>query len=129
MEQTTRYPYTQMLAVHPAWILSPFYRYDRSIVNQPYVCQQVDLTYLGNGLAEFSYTLGAYRPTLLDHIRNANKAVNRSKTTSNVNTPQQTDLVFSDTAQYSDSLSFTLTPPNPGNYDASTSIYGTTTYS
>jgi len=114
--------------IPPGYIV-PFTDTIGGIVNQPYVCQQVDLTYLGNGLAEFSYTLGAYRPTLLDHIRNANKAVNRSTTTSNVNTPQQTDLVFSDTAQYSDSLSFTLTPPNPGNYDASTSIYGTTTYS
>ncbi len=97
------------------------------IVNQPFVVQKVDGSYLGNGINEYSYTLGPYRPTLLDHLRNANKALNRSNTTANVTTPQQTDLVFRESAQYSDSITFTLTPPNPGTYGSA--VYGSNTYS
>ncbi|HEX3642580.1 MAG TPA: hypothetical protein VHV10_14915 [Ktedonobacteraceae bacterium] len=92
-----------------------------NITNQPFVVQKVDASYLGNGINEYVYTLGPYRPTLLDHIRNLNKAVNRSKTTANVNTPQQTDIVFSENMFYSEKITFTV-------QSLPTSTYGTGHY-
>jgi hypothetical protein len=96
------------------------------IINQPFVVQKVDGSYLGNGINEYSYTLGFYQPTLLDHIRNANKAVNRSMTTANVNTPQQTDLVFGEHMQYSESATFTLQTLSTSTYG--TGVYGSNSY-
>ncbi|HEX3640101.1 MAG TPA: hypothetical protein VHV10_02300 [Ktedonobacteraceae bacterium] len=111
----------------PAGYIVFFTSSDDNIINQPFVVQQVDFVYLGNGNAEYSYTLGAYRPTLIDHIRNNHKAVNRSKTTLNISNPQQTDLVFAETGRFSDSVpTFTSTPPNTSTYG--TGVYGTNTY-
>ena len=80
-----------------------------SIINQPYVIQQVTGIMKGNDetLApynEFSYTLGGYQPTLHDHIRNANKAMNRSSTVANITAAQQFDFVAMEAITYYDSL-------------------------
>ena len=83
-----------------------------NIIKQPYVIQQVTGTMLGNNelLApynEFSYTLGAYQPTLHDHIRNAHKALNRSSTVANVTAAQQIDIVAMESVSYYDRVQAT----------------------
>ena len=72
------------------------------MTSQPLLVQEIDGSYKGNGINIYAYTLGAYNPTFIDHLRNYNKALNRSTTTANVQTPQQTDIVNSDTISYSD---------------------------
>lgn len=109
------------------------------INNQPYIVQSVSGSYLGNGLNEYQYQLGPYQPTLVDHIRNANKASNRSSTTANVTAPQQINLVADETLQYSDSISATVQPSyaqgvygtahyGQNVYGGSTGVYGTALY-
>lgn len=114
------------------------------ITNQPYVIQQVTGTMLGNNelLApynEFSYTLGAYQPTLHDHIRNAHKALNRSSTVANVTAAQQFDFVAMESVSYYDRIQATpQTQYAVGiygtgrygqcSYGGSTGVYGTARY-
>jgi hypothetical protein len=93
-----------------------------NIINQPYVVQQVTGRYLGNGINEFEYQLGYYQPTLLDHIHNANKALNRSPTTANVNTILQVDLAVREPIVYSELI--TLTPGS----STPAGVYGTAKY-
>lgn len=93
-----------------------------NIINQPYVVQQVTGRYLGNGINEFEYQLGYYQPTLLDHIHNANKALNRSPTTANVNTILQVDLAVREPIVYSETI--TLTPGS----STPAGVYGTAKY-
>lgn len=90
-----------------------------NIINQPYVVQQVHGRYLGNGINEFDYQLGYYQPTLLDHIHNANKALNRSPTTANVNTILQVDLAVQEPIVYSEKVMVTA------NTAQSAGVYGT----
>jgi hypothetical protein len=114
----------------PAGFVISFTNALEGISNQAFIVQQVTGKALGNGINEFEYTLGAYQPTLLDHIRNANKAVNRSVTTSNITVVQQVDLVFNEHLNYSESIVLTLITPSParsGTYGSAT--YGNTTYS
>ncbi len=92
--------------------------------NRPFLIQQVTGVSLGGGVNEFQYELGAYNPTLLDHIRNANKAVNRSVTTSNITVIQQIDLVFEETTAYSETITFTAVPAHQTTYGATTAKYG-----
>lgn len=93
------------------------------IVNAPIQVQSITGIHLGAGLNEFQYTCGtAYQPTLVDHIRNANKAVNRSKATANVAAIQQYDVVAVEIIGYRDSISATVQTAY------STSTYGTGTY-
>ena len=92
------------------------------ISNQPFTVQACDASYLGNGINEYAYTLGAYMPTLVDHIRNANKASNRSTTTANITAPQQIDVVVSEFLAYSDQVRGTVVP----NY--ASGVYGTAKY-
>ena len=93
------------------------------IVNAPVQVQSVTGTHLGNGINEFAYKCGtAYQPTLVDHIRNANKALNRSSLTSNATPIEQTDVVIFETVGYHDSLSATVQTAY------ATSVYGTGHY-
>lgn len=96
------------------------------ISNQPFIVQTVHGQYLGNRINEYTYQLGAYNPTLLDHIRNANKALNRSLTTANITTPLQTDIVLNESITYGESLSFNLITPATSTYG--TGHYGANTY-
>lgn len=77
------------------------------ILNQPYVVQEVDSSYLGNGINEFNYTLGYYRPTFTDHSRHIHKATVRSTTTAAVDVVLQTDLVIAETTAYSEVVTAT----------------------
>ncbi|GCE14204.1 hypothetical protein [Tengunoibacter tsumagoiensis] len=92
------------------------------IINQPYTVQSIDASYLGNGINEYAYQLGAYQPGLIDHIRNANKALNRSTTTLNITTPQQIDVVASEIIAWRDAISATVQTAY------ATSVYGTGHY-
>jgi len=75
------------------------------IINKPYVIQSVHGRYLGNGINEYDYVLGSFNPSIIDHLRNANKAMNRSITVSGVTAPQQVDVVAIETISYRDSIS------------------------
>lgn len=90
--------------------------------NTPFVVQQLEAKYLGNGINEYIYQLGAYQPNITDHLRNANKASNRSTTTANIYTPQQIDVVAHETMAYSDSIVITVQSVLPQG------IYGTAKY-
>ena len=99
------------------------------ILNQPFTVQQCDGSYLGNGINEFAYTLGAYQANLIDHIRNANKTSNRSTTTSNIYAPQQIDVVVSEFVAYSDKVTATVQPLYAtGVYGGGSSKYGAVVY-
>ena len=93
-----------------------------NILNQPYVVQQVTGAYLGNSINEFSYTLGYYQPSLLDHIKNTNKALNRAGVATGVNNILAYDLAVRDTAIYSESVTLTVGTATSGG------VYGTATY-
>jgi hypothetical protein len=100
-----------------------------SLDNAPFVVQQVESSYLGNGINEYKYTLGAYQPSLTDHIRNANKAMSRSATVARVNTVQQIDVVSSEYMSYSDIITATVQPVYAdGVYGAAASKYGVASY-
>lgn len=92
------------------------------IINQPYVVQQVQGSYLGNGINEFAYTLGYFTPTLLDHIKNANKALNRGTVLTGVNNILAYDLSVREPIVYSEII--TLTPGS----STSAGVYGTAKY-
>ena len=92
------------------------------IVNQPYVVQQVQGSYLGNGINEFAYTLGYFNPTLLDHIKNANKALNRATVLTGVNAILAYDLSVREPIVYSEVITVTPGTSKPSG------VYGTGTY-
>lgn len=99
------------------------------INNQPYTVQSVKGSCLGNGKNQYEYQFGPYVPSLIDHVRNANKASNRSQTTANVTTPVQIDVVAIETLQYSDSVSATaLAGYAVGVYGNASSKYGSCSY-
>lgn len=78
-----------------------------NIINQPYVVQEVDSSYLGNGINEFAYTLGYYRPRFTDHSRNIHKATHRSTTTAAVDVDLQLDLLISEFSNWSETVTAT----------------------
>lgn len=101
-----------------------------NIINQPYVVQQVQGSMKGGPgapgqtapLNEFAYTLGYFTPTLLDHIRNANKALNRGTVLTGVNNILAYDLSVREPIVYSEII--TLTPGS----STSAGVYGTAKY-
>jgi hypothetical protein len=99
-----------------------------NIVNQPYVVQSVSGTMIGKSqifntpVNEFTYTLGAYVPNLIDHFRNTNKALNRSVSVANSTAFQQLDFVAIDMVGYRDSITATLVASH------TVSVYGTGIY-
>lgn len=94
-----------------------------NIINQPYVIQEVDSAFRGNGTNEFSYTLGYYRPRFTDHSRNIHKATHRSTTTAAVDVVLQTDLVISEQSSWSETITVT-----PIGTTAPALIYGSGTW-
>jgi hypothetical protein len=98
------------------------------IVNEPYIVYQVDGACLGNGKNEYTYTVGAYNPTVVDHLRQHNKNLNKSTTTANVYSALQTDLVFVEKVQYSEAaITFTAITSSPNVYG--TGVWGVATWS
>jgi hypothetical protein len=98
-----------------------------NINNQPFVVQSVKGSYLGNALNQYEYTLGHYQPTLLDHIRNANKATNRARVTQGVNNILQTDLTVGEIIAYSELITVTPgTSTSGGTYGSA--HYGSNSY-
>jgi len=90
-----------------------------NINNMPFVVQQVKGSYLGNALNQYEYTLGHYQPTLLDHIRNANKATNRARVATGVNNILQYDLTVSEIIAYSELITVTPGTSTPaGQYNS-----------
>lgn len=98
------------------------------ILNQPLVVQSVSGTMIGKSeiyntpVNEFTYTLGAYVPHLIDHFRNTNRALNRSLGVANATPFEQLDFTAISDIGYFDSITATNVP----NYGAST--YGTGHY-
>lgn len=107
-----------------------------NIINQPYVVQSVIGRHKGGPLApgqtvplnEFEYQLGYYQPTLLDHIHNANKALNRSPTTANINLILQYDLSVQEPIVYSETITTTPGTSKPSGVYG-TAHYGSNSYS
>lgn len=79
-----------------------FTSHQDGIINQPYILQTLTASYLGNGVNEYACTLGAYLPTMSDHLRHAYQTHTRSISNANVTDPQQTDIVFSEYVAYSE---------------------------
>lgn len=75
-----------------------------NIINVPFTVQTIGITVLGNGINEYKYTVGSYNPTIIDHLRQHHRAIAANTTSAGVTTPQQIDLVFSDTVTYTDTL-------------------------
>lgn len=104
------------------------------IMDQPFVVQNVTGQMLGTDddmepYNEFVYQLGGYQPTLVDHIKNANKALNRSSVVANVTVAQQFDFVALDTIGYRDSITATPVPNfSVGIYGNTGSKYGACSY-
>lgn len=111
------------------------------IISVPYIVQQVVGKYIGgvdnnnNGQCEYDYTLGIWKPSIIDHLRNANKALNRSISVSGVTPPQNIDLVALELVRWSDSVSATPQPSFASNtygtgkygqcsYGGATGLYG-----
>ncbi len=98
------------------------------IISVPYIVQQVVGKYIGgvdnnnNGQYEYDYTLGIWKPSIIDHLRNANKALNRSISVSGVTPPQNIDLVALELVRWADSISATVQP------SFAAGIYGTGKY-
>lgn len=101
------------------------------ITSKPYVIQSVRARFMGNGQNEYDYTLGSFNPSIIDHLRNANKAMNRSTTVSGVTAPQQVDVVATETIAYNDSLSAvpvaSYSPSAYGTAHYGSNAYGGTT--
>jgi hypothetical protein len=75
-----------------------------SITKQGFVVQSVRGRCLGNGINEFDYELGAYNPTIIDHLRKLTKTVSQPTQTTTT-TPGATDLAFYETMYYGETLS------------------------
>lgn len=105
------------------------------VLNQPIIVQQVTGTMIGKSLIwgmtvnEFKYSCGSYQPTLIDQIRNSNKALNRSASVANTFVAQQFDFVAMEIIGYRDSI--TPTPQSTfavGIYGNTGSKYGACSY-
>lgn len=83
--------------------------------NAPYTVQTFETVPQGAGVYQYNYTAGSYNPTLVDHIRNLNKSLNRSVTTANVLVIVTIDAALFDTLSWSDSTSATVQQMNPYN--------------
>jgi hypothetical protein len=114
-----------------------------NILSVPYVVQQVTGKFLGGvdssdqGQYQYDYTLGAWKPSIIDHMRNLNKVTNKSLAISGATAPQQIDVVAMELIRYVDSISATPQPSfavgkyGTGKYGAcsyggSTGLYGST---
>jgi hypothetical protein len=87
------------------------------IINQPYLVTKCDGSFLGNGVNEYQYTVGAYLPTITDYVRYAYKAHQLSSTTANVTVPQNINIVFSEFMAYSElPVVYTQVPGPPYRY-------------
>lgn len=95
-------------------------------INQPQIVQEVELTREG-GASICAYTLGAWNPNFVDHLRLHNKALNRATATANVNIPQQYDAAMSEIIAYSESATFTAGGTGPYTYGSAR--YGFASYS
>jgi hypothetical protein len=97
-----------------------------SYSQQPFTVQTLKTLHRGAGLYTYEYTAGAYNPTLIDHLRNVHKSINRSSTTSNVQVIVTYDLALFDTITYSESV--TVTPRTTTGSKYGSSVYGTGIY-
>jgi len=97
--------------------------------SQPFTVQTFETVPQGAGVYKYNYTAGSYNPTLIDHIRNLNKSLNRSTTTANVQVIVTIDAALFDTLSYSDATSATVQQTNPyNNYRAAVLADGPDVY-
>ncbi len=118
----------------PAGFCIVFTSVKDGILNQPFVVQSVQGQMIGvdetmEPYNEFTYQLGDYQPTLTEHIKNSNKALNRSSTVANVTTAQQFDFVAMEAIGYRDSVTAVPQPTFAvGIYGNAGSKYGACSY-
>lgn len=90
---------------------------------KPFTVQTVESHLEGAGLYTWSYTAGVYSPSVIDHIRNTQKAIARPATTANVPVVVNTDVAISDSFHFTDAIIASLGPAGPyiyGDYGADT---------
>ena len=111
----------------PAGSCIPFTSAADDITSQLFVVQSVIGRMVGTdenmeAYNKFTYQLGGYQPNFVDHIKNLNKALNRSNTVANVTAAQQFDAVAIEIIGYFDSITANVQPVY------STNVYGTGIY-
>lgn len=103
--------------------------YSRSFIVQSVTGQMIGVDETMEPYNEFVYQLGGYQPSLVDHIKNTNKALNRSATVANVTAAQQFDFVAMETVGYRDTITATVQPVFAvGIYGNAASKYGACGY-
>jgi hypothetical protein len=98
-----------------------------SFSNQPFVVQQVSMKAQGGGVNTFSYTVGQYRPSMVDAMRNTAKALQANTATGGSTVIQLTVESLEETMASSDSITSTTAAGVTAKYG--TAIYGMAAYS
>jgi hypothetical protein len=98
-----------------------------SFSNQPFVVQQVTMKAQGGGVNTFSYTVGRYRPSMVDAMRNTSKALQSNTATSGSTAIQLTVESLEDTIASSDAITSTTAAGVTAKYG--TAKYGFAAYS
>ncbi|HET8911206.1 MAG TPA: hypothetical protein VFN23_07075 [Ktedonobacteraceae bacterium] len=72
--------------------------------NAPFIVQTVQSDLQGGGVDNWSYTAGVYNPTIIDHLRNVTKAIQKTPTTANVAVVASIDVALFDDIHLNDSI-------------------------
>lgn len=91
----------------PVGTLILFTNQSEGLTGAPFVVQTVQSDLQGGGVDNWQYTAGVYNPTIIDHLRNATKAIQKSPTTANVVVIASIDVALFDSLHINDSVSAT----------------------
>lgn len=95
----------------------------------PFVVQTVESDLQGGGEYAWNYTAGVYNPTIIDHLRNIQKAVKKTPTTANVVVVASIDVAIFDDIHLNDSIVVNKNgAPASGPYLYGTAKYGFSSY-
>lgn len=101
-----------------------------SMSQTPFVVQTVDADPQAGGVYHWNYTAGVYNPTIIDHIRNVQKAVKKTPTTANVAVVASIDVALFDEIHINDSVVINANgAPPQGPYLYGSALYGYASYS
>lgn len=93
-------------------------------VSKPFTVQTVSGEPQGAGKYNWSYAVGVYDPTIIDHLRNTQKAVARSTTTANVPQVIDIDVALFDDFNLADSVSASTATAGPYKWGSFTWGFG-----
>lgn len=107
----------------PPGALILFTNQSEGLVAAPFVVQTVQSDLKGGGVDNWQYTAGVYNPTIIDHLRNATKAIQKTPTTANVAVIASIDVAIFDAIHLNDTIVINHNgAPSAGPY-----LYGPTT--